>query len=90
MLLGVMVAPVCATEPLPHLNVKDTPIETSSVQYILQQYLAASGGHKLLASLPSTYAMGMVATEFETADRLTKNNAGHGGAWPFRAVADGP
>ncbi|KAJ1294584.1 hypothetical protein BS78_01G156300 [Paspalum vaginatum] len=88
MLLGVMGAPlapvhVCAAEPLPHLSVKDTPIETSSAQYILQQYLAASGGHRLLASLRNTYAMGkvrMVATEFETAGRLTKNrNAGRGG-----------
>ncbi|EER91248.1 hypothetical protein BDA96_01G178100 [Sorghum bicolor] len=88
MLLGVLGAPlapvhVCATEPLPHLSVKDTPIETSSAQYILQQYLAASGGHKLLASLRNSYAMGkvrMVATEFETGGRLTKNrNAGRGG-----------
>ncbi|CAN6317646.1 unnamed protein product [Urochloa humidicola] len=88
MLLGVMGAPlapvhVCTAEPLPHLSVKDTPLETSSAHYILQQYLAASGGHKLLASVRNTYTMGkvrMVATEHESAGRLTKNrNAGRGG-----------
>ncbi|VAI13663.1 unnamed protein product [Triticum turgidum subsp. durum] len=81
MLLGVMgaaLAPVhvCAAEPLPHLSIKDTPIETSSAQYILQQYLAASGGQKLLSSVRNSYAMGkvrMVATECETAGRVVKN-----------------
>lgn len=60
-----------------------SPQETSSAQYILQQYLAASGGHKLLASVRNTYTMGkvrMVATEIEKASRLTKNrNAARGG-----------
>ncbi|VAI28006.1 unnamed protein product [Triticum turgidum subsp. durum] len=81
MLLGVMgaaLAPVhvCAAEPLPHLSIKDTPIETSSAQYILQQYLAASGGQKLLSSVRNSYAMGkvrMVATECETAGRVVRN-----------------
>ncbi|WOK99643.1 hypothetical protein Cni_G08355 [Canna indica] len=81
LLLGVMAAPlapinVCSTDPLPHLSIKDTPIETSSAQYILQQYTAASGGLKLLSSIRNAYAMGkvrMVATEFETATRVIKN-----------------
>ncbi|KAL5209212.1 hypothetical protein ABZP36_004835 [Zizania latifolia] len=81
LLIGVMGAPlapvhVSAAEPLPHLSIKDTPIETSSAQYILQQYLATSGGQRLLSSVRNAYAMGkvrMVATEFETADRLVKN-----------------
>ncbi|XP_072988968.1 uncharacterized protein [Typha latifolia] len=81
LLLGVMAAPlapihVSAAEPLPHLSIKDTPIETSSAQYILQQYIAASGGMKLLSSIRNSYAMGkvkMVATEFETANRVVKN-----------------
>ncbi|KAG6483638.1 hypothetical protein ZIOFF_060290 [Zingiber officinale] len=50
--------------------------ETSSAQYILQQYIAASGGFKLLSSIRNTYSIGkvrMVATEFETATRITKN-----------------
>ncbi|KAL0916808.1 hypothetical protein M5K25_014348 [Dendrobium thyrsiflorum] len=81
LLLGVMGAPlapvhVCAGEPLPHLSIKDTPIETSSAQYILQQYTAASGGIKLLSTIHNSYAMGkmrMVASEFETATKVMKN-----------------
>ncbi|GLT98161.1 hypothetical protein SLE2022_156790 [Rubroshorea leprosula] len=81
LLLGVMGAPlapvyVSSTEPLPHLSIKDTPIETSSAQYILQQYTAASGGQKLQNSIRNAYAMGklrMVASEFETATRTVKN-----------------
>ncbi|XP_051179504.1 uncharacterized protein [Lolium perenne] len=94
LLLGVMGAPlapvhVCAAEPLPHLSIKDTPIETSSAQYILQQYLAASGGHKLLSSVRNTYVMGkvrMVATEFENAGRLVKNRNAARCAEPGRFV----
>ncbi|KAK4284519.1 hypothetical protein QN277_001340 [Acacia crassicarpa] len=81
LLLGVMGAPlapvhVSATDPLPHLSIKDTPIETSSAQYILQQYTAASGGQRLQNSVRNAYAMGkvrMVASEFETATRVVKN-----------------
>lgn len=50
--------------------------ETSSAQYILQQYIAASGGLKLQNSIRNAYAMGkvrMVASEFETATRVVKN-----------------
>ncbi|KAE8686774.1 hypothetical protein F3Y22_tig00111027pilonHSYRG00080 [Hibiscus syriacus] len=81
LLLGVMGAPlapihVSFTDPLPHLSIKDTPIETSSAQYILQQYTAASGGQKLQNSIRNAYAMGklkMVACEYETAARTVKN-----------------
>ncbi|XP_044488293.1 uncharacterized protein LOC123213035 [Mangifera indica] len=81
LLLGVMGAPlapvhVSNSDPLPHLSIKDTPIETSSAQYILQQYTAASGGQKLQNSIRNAYAMGkvrMVASEFETATRTVKN-----------------
>nr|GEZ59154.1 hypothetical protein [Tanacetum cinerariifolium] len=81
LLLGVMGAPlapvhVSSIDPLPHLSIKDTPIETSSAQYILQQYTAASGGQKLQNSIKNAYAMGkvkMVASEFETASRVVKN-----------------
>ncbi|KAL5788136.1 hypothetical protein ACOSP7_005085 [Xanthoceras sorbifolium] len=87
LLLGVMGAPlapvhVSDNDPLPHLSIKDTPIETSSAQYILQQYTAASGGQKLQNSIRNAYAMGkvrMVASEFETATRTVKNrNASRG------------
>ncbi|RWW03112.1 hypothetical protein GW17_00033759 [Ensete ventricosum] len=84
LLLGVMGAPLAPThvssaDPLPHLSIKDTPIETSSAQYILQQYTAASGGLKLQSSIRNAYAMGkvrMVASEFETATKVVKNRGG--------------
>ncbi|PWZ52205.1 hypothetical protein Zm00014a_004989 [Zea mays] len=94
LLLGVMGAPlapvhVCAAEPLPHLSIKDTPIETSSAQYILQQYLAASGGQRLLSSIRNSYAMGkvrMVATEFEAGGRVVRNRMAAQRAEPGRFV----
>ncbi|KAK4406657.1 hypothetical protein Sango_0672200 [Sesamum angolense] len=81
LLLGVLGAPlapvhVSNSDPLPHLCIKDTPIETSSAQYILQQYLAASGGHKLQNSIQNAYAMGkvkMLASDIETATKVIKN-----------------
>ncbi|KAM0062015.1 hypothetical protein Hdeb2414_s0004g00143071 [Helianthus debilis subsp. tardiflorus] len=81
LLLGVMGAPlapvhVSSVDPFPHLCIKDTPIETSSAQYILQQYTAASGGQKLQNSIKNAYAMGkvkMVASELETASRVVKH-----------------
>ncbi|KAK3146926.1 hypothetical protein QOZ80_3BG0275190 [Eleusine coracana subsp. coracana] len=88
LLLGVMGAPLAPVpassgEPMPHLSVKSTPIESSSAQYILQQYIAASGGAKLLRSVRNAYAMGkvrMVASEFETATRVVKNRSGGSGS----------
>ncbi|RRT40104.1 hypothetical protein B296_00043378 [Ensete ventricosum] len=53
--------------------------ETSSAQYILQQYTAASGGLKLQSSIRNAYAMGkvrMAASEFETATKVVKNRGG--------------
>ncbi|KAL6531768.1 hypothetical protein OROMI_028131 [Orobanche minor] len=81
LLLGVMSAPlapvhVSTADPLPHLSIKDTPIETSSAQYILQQYTAACGGQKVQSLIKNAYAMGklkMVASEFETATKVVKN-----------------
>ncbi|GMH03169.1 hypothetical protein Nepgr_005008 [Nepenthes gracilis] len=83
LLLGVLGAPlapvhVTANEPLPHLCIKDTPIETSSAQYILQQYLAASGGLKVQNSIHNAYAMGklkMLASDIETPDKVIKNRS---------------
>lgn len=49
--------------------------ETSSAQYILHQYIAASGGLKLQDSICNAYAMGkvrMIASEFETANKLVR------------------
>ncbi|KAG6525825.1 uncharacterized protein LOC122047125 [Zingiber officinale] len=80
LMLGVIASPlgpvhVSYAEMPPHLGIKDTPIETSSAQYILQQYTAASGGFKLLSSIKNSYVMGkvrMVATELETATRVIR------------------
>ncbi|KAK9097246.1 hypothetical protein Sjap_022743 [Stephania japonica] len=50
--------------------------ETSSAQYILQQYTAASGGQKLQNSIRNAYAMGkvkMLASEYETATKVVRN-----------------
>ncbi|CAN6306201.1 unnamed protein product [Urochloa humidicola] len=104
LLLGVMGAPLApvsasAADPLPHLSVKGAPIESSSAQYILQQYLAASGGAKVLQSARNAYAMGkvrMVASEFEAAaTRATKPRGGasssaveHGGFVLWRMSPD--
>ncbi|GFP82183.1 hypothetical protein PHJA_000361600 [Phtheirospermum japonicum] len=84
LLLGFMGAPlapmhVSPADPLPHLSIKNTPIETSSAQYILQQYTAACGGQKVQSSIKNAYAMGklkMVASEFETATKVVKNRNG--------------
>ncbi|BAT02437.1 uncharacterized protein [Oryza sativa Japonica Group] len=86
LLLGVMGAPLAPipsklADPLPLLSIKGTPIESSSAQYILQQYMAASGGYRLLQSVRNAYAMGkvrMVASEFETATRVVKNRGPSG------------
>ncbi|KAH7848465.1 hypothetical protein Vadar_003057 [Vaccinium darrowii] len=81
LLLGVLGAPlapvhVSCSDPLPHLSIKDIPIETSSAQYILQQYTAACGGQKLQNSVQNAYAMGkvkMIAYDIETATKVIKN-----------------
>ncbi|CAL5085427.1 unnamed protein product [Urochloa decumbens] len=61
----------------PSSPLREPPLyESSSAQYILHQYTAASGGYKLLRSVRNAYAMGkvrMVASEFETATRVVKN-----------------
>ncbi|MBA0829026.1 hypothetical protein Goarm_013649 [Gossypium armourianum] len=76
--MGAPLAPVhvSSNDPLPHLSIKDTSIETSSAHYILQQYIAATGVQKLQSSIKNAYAMGklkMVACEYETATRIVKS-----------------
>ncbi|KAL8172046.1 hypothetical protein V2J09_023850 [Rumex salicifolius] len=83
LLLGVLGAPlapvhVSPNEPLPHLSIKDTPIETSSAQYILQQYMAACGGTQLQNDIHNAYATGklkMLASDLETPDKVIKNRS---------------
>lgn len=57
--------------------------ESSSAQYILQQYLAASGGQKLQNSVHNAYAMGrvtMIASEFEKGNKVTRSRTSSKGA----------
>lgn len=83
LLLGVLGAPlapvhVSPSEPLPHLTIKDTPIETSSAQYILQQYMAACGGTQLHNTIHNAYATGkvkMLSSDLETPDKVIKNRS---------------
>eukprot|EP00250_Pteridium_aquilinum_P018126 c23958_g2_i2 orf=647-1987(+) len=75
--LGAPLAPVATTvsEPLPFLDsVRSIAMETSSAQYIIQQYICATGVAKL-SNVRNSYAMGrvkMFASEFETATELVK------------------
>lgn len=58
--------------------------ETSSAQYILQQYTAASGGQKLQNSIKNAYAMGkvkMIASELETPSKVVKNQKNESGGF---------
>lgn len=79
LLLGVLGAPlapiaVVGVEPIPFLSVKSIPMETSSAQYIVQQYVCATGAAKL-SNVRNSYAMGrvkMLASEFETATQVVK------------------
>lgn len=79
LLLGVLGAPLApvgldTSNPLPFLSVKNIAMETSSAQYIIQQYVCATGVVKL-TNVRNMYAMGrvkMLATEFETATEVVK------------------
>ncbi|KAG6434747.1 hypothetical protein SASPL_106389 [Salvia splendens] len=54
----------------------DGQLESSSAQYILQQYLAASGGHKVQSSVQNAYAMGsvkMLTSDIETATKVLRS-----------------
>ncbi|XP_077223136.1 replication factor C subunit, putative (DUF620) [Tasmannia lanceolata] len=80
LLLGVIGAPLIplpiSTDPSLNRNIKDHPIETSMAKYIVQQYIAATGGEKVLNSINSMYAMGkvrMTASEFGTGDTKISN-----------------
>ncbi|XP_068644627.1 uncharacterized protein [Aristolochia californica] len=75
LLLGVVGAPLV---PIPinaehslDPNIKDHPIESLMAKYIVQQYVAATGGEKVLNSINSMYAIGKVimsASEIPTGE----------------------
>ncbi|KAL1540356.1 hypothetical protein AAHA92_24717 [Salvia divinorum] len=65
LLLGVFGAPlgpvhVSNNVPPSPLAIKDNPLEFSTAKYILHQYLAASGGHKMQSSVENAYVTGNV------------------------------
>ncbi|KAG6530971.1 uncharacterized protein LOC122047151 [Zingiber officinale] len=81
LMLGVIGAPLV---PLPvHAHnstlikdMKEDPIEVSMARYIVQQYIAASGGDQALKAINSMYAMGKVRM---TATEMSKGNGGGSG-----------
>ncbi|KAJ4970061.1 hypothetical protein NE237_003160 [Protea cynaroides] len=90
LLLGVVGAPLI---PLPVRNdhhssmtrdkIKGHPIESSMAKYIVQQYIAATGGDTALNSIDSMCAVGkikMAASEFSSGD---ENNANKGMVMKF-------
>ncbi|XP_029116957.1 uncharacterized protein [Elaeis guineensis] len=82
LMLGVIGAPlvplpVQAQKSINSHHIKEDPIEASMAKYIIQQYIAASGGEQALKSVNSMYAMGkvrMTASEVVTGNG---SNTGH-------------
>lgn len=82
LLLGVVGAPLI---PLPispghpnavNTNINDKNMEASMAKYIVQQYIAATGGERALNSVDSMVAIGkvkMVASEFIAGDGINMN-----------------
>ncbi|KAJ7540672.1 hypothetical protein O6H91_10G025900 [Diphasiastrum complanatum] len=72
-ILGASLGPFPVGKLPPTVSPKDGPIEASSAQYIVQQYIAATGGSKIHNSIKNSYAQGkvrMLVSEFETATRF--------------------
>ncbi|KAF0919200.1 hypothetical protein E2562_028483 [Oryza meyeriana var. granulata] len=63
--------------PVPHdrafgRSIRDSSIQASTAKYIMQQYIAATGGQAALQGLQSMYAVGkvrMCASEFHLGDQ---------------------
>ncbi|KAI5080464.1 hypothetical protein GOP47_0003647 [Adiantum capillus-veneris] len=80
LLLGVLgcplaPVPVFCTGPLSNLSITIVPLEASSAQYIVQQYIAATGAMKLQSLMRNCYTSGkvkMMFSQYETATRLFK------------------
>ncbi|URD80199.1 hypothetical protein MUK42_04726 [Musa troglodytarum] len=72
LLLGILGAPLVPFPVRSHKStlirgMREDPIEFSMAKYIVQQYIAASGGERALNAINSMYAMGkvrMMASEF--------------------------
>ncbi|XP_068669505.1 uncharacterized protein [Aristolochia californica] len=75
--LGVLAAPlapipICSEHSLDP-NIKDLPIESLMAKYIVQQYVAATGGEKVLNSISSMYAIGKVTMSASEIQNRHKN-----------------
>ncbi|KAI7757114.1 hypothetical protein M8C21_021050 [Ambrosia artemisiifolia] len=101
LLLGVVGAPLI---PVPitggrhtqiNPNINDYPMEASMAKYIVQQYIAATGGDQVLNSVDSMFAVGkvkMVASEFIAGDGISMNCNGlsvGGGVMKIKSVKNG-
>ncbi|XP_009384832.2 uncharacterized protein LOC103972271 [Musa acuminata AAA Group] len=88
LLLGILGAPLVPFPVRSHKStlvrgMKEAPIEVSMAKYILQQYIAASGGERALNAINSMHAMGkvrMMASEFPKGNGRGKRVKKCGGA----------
>ncbi|XP_008785983.1 uncharacterized protein LOC103704470 [Phoenix dactylifera] len=82
LLLNVVGSPLIPC-PLPHdlaftRSIRDCSIQASTAKYIIQQYIAATGGQAALMSVSSMYAVGKVkmsASEFHVGDESVQAQA---------------
>ncbi|KAH7404658.1 hypothetical protein KP509_15G036600 [Ceratopteris richardii] len=78
-------SPVFCSGPLSSVSIcKDVPIEASSAQYIVQQYIAATGAMKLQNLIHNSYTSGkvkMALSQHDTTIRIFK--------MPTKSVSDG-
>ncbi|KAJ4761391.1 DUF620 family protein (DUF620) [Rhynchospora pubera] len=86
LMLGVIGAPLIplsvptSQSPLSR-HLRDDHFEATTAKYIVQQYIAASGGEWALNAVTSMYAMGKVkmsASELNSSDVSTNTNAANG------------
>ncbi|KAK9070414.1 hypothetical protein SSX86_010816 [Deinandra increscens subsp. villosa] len=82
LLLGVVGAPLiplpisCSRHTAINQDINDYPTEASMAKYIVQQYIAATGGERVLNSTDNMFAVGkvkMVASEFIAGDGISMN-----------------
>ncbi|KAI3922389.1 hypothetical protein MKX01_006078 [Papaver californicum] len=80
LLLNVVGSPLiplqiqCGTQAV-NRPIRDSSIQVSTAKYIIQQYIAATGGQQALNGVNSMYAIGQVkisASEFHTGDESVK------------------
>ncbi|KAJ3680763.1 hypothetical protein LUZ60_015252 [Juncus effusus] len=83
LMLGVIGAPLVPHPVEYHKSIignhiKDGPIEASMAKYIVQQYIAASGGEEALSKVNSMYAMGKVQMKSSELRHAKSSKVGSG------------